>query len=96
MLREARPLIQSGKQIEERKDTPVVVAGTALAHAVGTGSVTVSVTGSVPATLKIPEPMVVPVTVAVSQSIPEQVSSPVPDKDTLPNLKDVTVITTKR
>ncbi|XP_071536853.1 lethal(3)malignant brain tumor-like protein 3 isoform X2 [Panulirus ornatus] len=96
VLREARPLLQSGKQLEERKDTPVVVAGTALAHAVGTGSVTVSVTGSVPATLKIPEPMVLPVTVPASQTMPEHVSSPVPDKDTLPNLKDVTVIATKR
>ncbi|XP_042206324.1 uncharacterized protein LOC121855423 [Homarus americanus] len=89
VLREARPLVQSGKQGEDRKDTPVVVAGTALAHAVGTGSVTVSVTGSVPTALKIPDPVIVPLTVPIPQSS-------VPDENTLANLKDVTVVATKR
>ncbi|XP_069169395.1 lethal(3)malignant brain tumor-like protein 3 isoform X2 [Procambarus clarkii] len=86
VLQEARPLVHAGKQTEERKDTPMVVAGTALAHAVGTGSVTVSVTGTVPATLKIPEPVIVPV------PVPVQIS----DEEALSNLKDVTVVATKR
>ncbi|KAK8732011.1 hypothetical protein OTU49_007135 [Cherax quadricarinatus] len=86
VLREARPLVHTGKPIEERKDPSMVVAGTALAHAVGTGSVTVSVTGSVPTTLKMPDPLIFPVPVPV----------PISDEETLSNLKDVTVVATRR
>ena len=92
VFREARP-IQTGKRVEERKETAKVVAGTALAHAVGSGSVTVSVTGSVPTTLKIPEPVIVPmsVPVPVPQSTLQPVSSYVPEQDSLAHLRDVTV-----
>ncbi|XP_063850444.1 lethal(3)malignant brain tumor-like protein 3 isoform X1 [Scylla paramamosain] len=95
VLRETRP-IQGGKRTEERKEAAKVMAGTVLAHAVGTGSVTVSVTGSVPATLKIPEPVIVPVTVPLPQSSFEPVSSSVPEQDSLSHLRDVTVTPARR
>ncbi|XP_063586232.1 lethal(3)malignant brain tumor-like protein 3, partial [Penaeus indicus] len=81
VLREARPMVQGGgKQVDERKDNPMVMAG--LAHAVGTGSVTVSVTGSLPGSGPGvgggvgAGPMIVPGTATASVPFSNQVSIP--------------------
>lgn len=89
----------SGLKQEERKDLggpPVVVAGTALAHAVGSGSVTVSVTGSPTTPLRVPEPVMV--TMASSTQAPQSeiVTSSGMNPNPLSNLKDVTVIAKRR
>lgn len=98
VLREARPLHNTKSTTDECKDPPMVVAGSsALAHAVGSGSVTVSLTGSVPSVLKIPEvvkipePLIVPMGGGV-----QEVSSSLPGKEALSNLKDITVTQAKR
>lgn len=98
VLRETRPVQTGAKRaIEERKEAPKVVAGTALAHAVGSGSVTVSVTGTVPGTLKIPEPVIVPVTVPLPPQSPyDPPSTLVQEQDGLSHLREVTVKPTRR
>lgn len=83
----------------------MVVAGSALAHAVGSGSVTVSLTGPAPSALKvpelvkIPEPLMVPVggTAGGMQSGPEDKrTTSLPGEEALSNLKDITVTQAKR
>ncbi|KAK3862699.1 hypothetical protein Pcinc_031457 [Petrolisthes cinctipes] len=98
VLRETRPLMPGLKQ-EERKDLggpPVVVAGTALAHAVGSGSVTVSVTGSPTTALGASEPMMASVGSSTPVPHSETVTSSVVNLNPLSNLKDVTVIAKRR
>ncbi|XP_050692187.1 lethal(3)malignant brain tumor-like protein 3 [Eriocheir sinensis] len=99
VLRETRPVQSGGKRSgEEWKDAPKVVGGAGLAHAVGSGSVTVSVTGSVPAALKIPEPVIVPVTVPLPppQSPCEPVPGAMQEVDGMGHLRDMTMTPTKR
>ncbi|KAG0725407.1 Lethal(3)malignant brain tumor-like protein 1 [Chionoecetes opilio] len=102
VLRETRP-IHGGKRGEERKEAAKVVVGTPITHGAGvatgagvTTGVTVSVTGPMPGSLKIPDPVIVPVTFPLQPSGYETVGGSGVEQESLSHFRDVSVHPARR